>query len=151
MLAIFDSPHTTVSLLRVGMHARVFNNIPYITFALGWGRVSSAGAMANVLQQAEIPIVSDEICQAKNNPVSEVDSWTMLCGGYDNKKTSGCKGKSLRYLDQRTIVGRGQILYVWSIIVNSSFFDYFRAQYFNSYLKYTKMIHMRSTFAIFLF
>ncbi|KAK3708823.1 hypothetical protein QZH41_007175 [Actinostola sp. cb2023] len=60
-------------------------------YMTGWGRVTAGSEYSNVLQEAAIPIVSHNKCEAKNNRLSKVDKWTMLCAGYDNK-TSGCYG-----------------------------------------------------------
>ncbi|XP_076019524.1 chymotrypsin-C-like [Genypterus blacodes] len=61
----------------------------YIT---GWGRLSTSGSIADILQQALLPVVDHETCSQK-------DWWnflayeTMVCAGGDGI-TAGCSGDS---------------------------------------------------------
>jgi len=61
----------------------------YIT---GWGRLSGSGSSPDILQQAEIPIVSHEECKKKYN---RYDSKAHLCAGQGHSGGSGgCQGDS---------------------------------------------------------
>lgn len=59
---------------------------------LGWGRLSGSGSSPDILQQAEIPIVSHEECKKKYN---RYDSKAHLCAGQGHSGGSGgCQGDS---------------------------------------------------------
>ncbi|XP_036961113.1 chymotrypsin-C-like isoform X2 [Acanthopagrus latus] len=61
-------------------------------YVTGWGRLSTGGALADVLQQALLPVVGHDIC-------SQPDWWSvlatdkMVCAGGDGV-TAGCNGDS---------------------------------------------------------
>jgi len=65
----------------------------YIT---GWGKVRHPGSMTRVLQQAKMPVVSKQVCHAKNYrniriPVTDA----MVCSGDGGStRKSGCHGDS---------------------------------------------------------
>ncbi|NXE29330.1 CTRC protein, partial [Ardeotis kori] len=66
------------------------NNYPcYVT---GWGRLRTNGPLADVLQQALLPIVDHEICSQRDWWGSTVRT-TMVCAGGDGV-ASGCNGDS---------------------------------------------------------
>ncbi|KAF1491350.1 Chymotrypsin-C, partial [Eudyptula minor novaehollandiae] len=66
------------------------NNYPcYIT---GWGRLWTNGPLADVLQQALLPVVDYEICSQRDWWGSNVRT-TMVCAGGDGV-VSGCNGDS---------------------------------------------------------
>ncbi|CAG7829450.1 unnamed protein product [Allacma fusca] len=63
----------------------------------GWGRTSDHGTAANILQEAAIPIVTNEACseaweQTGGKALSALIDSTMLCGGGNNRST--CNGDS---------------------------------------------------------
>ena len=58
----------------------------------GWGLLSGGGAQANVLQQGELPVVSNEDCAKK---YTRYDSEAHLCAGRGLESGSGgCQGDS---------------------------------------------------------
>jgi len=65
----------------------------YIT---GWGKIHPRGGMTRVLEQAKMPVVSNQVCHKKNFPNNNVPvTDAMICtgsGGTDRK--SGCQGDS---------------------------------------------------------
>ncbi|NXV35416.1 CTRC protein, partial [Rissa tridactyla] len=66
------------------------NNYPcYIT---GWGRIRTNGPLADVLQQALLPVVDYETCSQRDWWGSNVRP-TMVCAGGDGT-VSGCNGDS---------------------------------------------------------
>uniref|UniRef100_A0A8C3XQ86 Ovochymase-1 n=1 Tax=Chelydra serpentina TaxID=8475 RepID=A0A8C3XQ86_CHESE len=63
--------------------------------ASGWGRVSEAGELSNVLQEVELPIIdrgtcSDLLKQMNLPPVAS----SMLCAGFPDGGKDACKGDS---------------------------------------------------------
>jgi len=65
----------------------------YIT---GWGKIRHPGSMTSILQQARIPVVSNDVCYQKNHKILNIPiSKAMVCsgdGGVSSK--SGCHGDS---------------------------------------------------------
>uniref|UniRef100_A0A3P8T9H1 pancreatic elastase II n=1 Tax=Amphiprion percula TaxID=161767 RepID=A0A3P8T9H1_AMPPE len=61
-------------------------------YVTGWGRLSTSGALADILQQALLPVVGHDVC-------SQPDWWSvlatekMVCAGGDGI-TAGCNGDS---------------------------------------------------------
>jgi len=65
------------------------NSKCYIT---GWGRTSGGGPAANILQQAQLPLVSHNKCKEK---YGVVDRSAHLCAGAGHEAASGgCNGDS---------------------------------------------------------
>ncbi|XP_053308482.1 chymotrypsin-like elastase family member 3B [Spea bombifrons] len=65
------------------------NNYPcYIT---GWGRLTTGGALPDVLQQALLPVVDHQTCTQRDWWGSSIKT-TMICAGGDLQ--SGCNGDS---------------------------------------------------------
>uniref|UniRef100_A0A8C5MWH1 Transmembrane serine protease 15 n=1 Tax=Leptobrachium leishanense TaxID=445787 RepID=A0A8C5MWH1_9ANUR len=58
----------------------------------GWGRTQSQGPIPNILQEAEIPLISNEKCQ-QNLPEYNITQ-NMICGGYDEGGIDTCQGDS---------------------------------------------------------
>ena len=57
----------------------------------GWGALSFEGRLPNSLMQAEVPLVSKEIClQVYPNGIED----TMLCAGYAQGGVDACQGDS---------------------------------------------------------
>jgi secreted trypsin-like serine protease len=65
----------------------------YIT---GWGKIQHPGNMHDVLQQAKMPIVANDVCEAKNQHIIPLPITSrMLCAGSGGtSRISGCHGDS---------------------------------------------------------
>ncbi|XP_057313089.1 chymotrypsin-like elastase family member 1 [Hydractinia symbiolongicarpus] len=66
----------------------------YIT---GWGKTNITGVQTNILQEAEMPVLTYAQCSKKNIDLNGNSRITenMMCAGYiADKKTSGCDGDS---------------------------------------------------------
>uniref|UniRef100_A0A8C4YMX5 Ovochymase-1 n=1 Tax=Gopherus evgoodei TaxID=1825980 RepID=A0A8C4YMX5_9SAUR len=63
--------------------------------ASGWGRVSEAGELSNVLQEVELPIIDRGTCSAllKQMNLPPVAN-SMLCAGFPDGGKDACKGDS---------------------------------------------------------
>ena len=68
-----------------------------IATIIGWGKLSEYGKFATTLQEAQVPIVSNETCNDAynksffyDNPITS----TMLCAGYAQGGTDSCSGDS---------------------------------------------------------
>jgi len=57
---------------------------------VGWGRVSSGGPLPNILQKANVTLVSDAVCRSRYGEEDILDS--MICAGDDGKDS--CQGDS---------------------------------------------------------
>jgi hypothetical protein len=57
----------------------------------GWGTTSEGGSIADVLQEVDVPVVSNTSCDASYDE-DIVDS--MLCAGYDEGGKDSCQGDS---------------------------------------------------------
>ncbi|XP_069801753.1 enteropeptidase isoform X2 [Dendropsophus ebraccatus] len=69
----------------------VFSPGLYCSIA-GWGRTESQGPVPNILQEAKVPLISNEKCQQR---MSEYNiSNTMICAGYDEGGIDTCQGDS---------------------------------------------------------
>lgn len=61
----------------------------------GWGRTVGGGAAADVLQQAELPVVAHSNCAQRNSALAPVDESTMVCAGSGIAgQAVGCQGDS---------------------------------------------------------
>jgi len=62
----------------------------------GWGRLSEHGSLPSVLQQATVPIMSNERCRVlfqrggRNESIPPI----FLCAGYEQGGTDSCQGDS---------------------------------------------------------
>ncbi|XP_072315776.1 enteropeptidase [Eucyclogobius newberryi] len=58
----------------------------------GWGRLTSGGSLPDVLQEAQVPLVPQTVCQEQlpQYNISEL----MLCAGRDQGGTDSCQGDS---------------------------------------------------------
>ncbi|XP_075466235.1 plasma kallikrein [Ascaphus truei] len=66
--------------------------IPTFCWITGWGFTEEKGSPSNVLQKAEVPLISNEECQANyqhHNITNQV-----LCAGYKHGQIDACKGDS---------------------------------------------------------
>ena len=74
------------------------NKIFFNLLTSGWGKTKIDGNGADVLQEAKMPIVPNDVCGARNvdrdGKSRIVDS--MVCGGFQNVNStvSGCMGDS---------------------------------------------------------
>ncbi|XP_014270372.1 trypsin-7 isoform X2 [Halyomorpha halys] len=62
--------------------------------ATGWGSLKEDGKLSCVLQEVEVPVMSNDDCKANTsyNPKTITDN--MLCAGYDKGKKDSCQGDS---------------------------------------------------------
>ncbi|XP_075707331.1 enteropeptidase [Rhinoderma darwinii] len=58
----------------------------------GWGRTQSQGPVPNILQEAKVPLISNEKCQ-QQMPEYNITN-TMVCAGYDEGGIDSCQGDS---------------------------------------------------------
>ncbi|OCT91212.1 enteropeptidase isoform X1 [Xenopus laevis] len=58
----------------------------------GWGRTESGGPIPNILQEAEIPLISNHKCQQQMPEYNITDN--MVCGGYEQGGIDTCQGDS---------------------------------------------------------
>ncbi|KAJ8390627.1 hypothetical protein AAFF_G00102330 [Aldrovandia affinis] len=61
-------------------------------FIAGWGTVAEQGSVANVLQEAAVPLVSHALCQ-EQLPEYNITS-RMVCAGYPEGGVDSCQGDS---------------------------------------------------------
>ncbi|XP_029012462.1 elastase 2 [Betta splendens] len=66
------------------------NNTP--TYVTGWGRLSTGGPLANILQQALLPVVDHATC-SRSDWWGNLVTTSMVCAGGDGKLSS-CNGDS---------------------------------------------------------
>ncbi|XP_072350843.1 transmembrane protease serine 12-like [Scyliorhinus torazame] len=65
-------------------------NLCYIS---GWGAISSEGPSLDVLQEAEVNLFSNKVCN-QHNWYDGLISKTMLCAGNEDGGVDGCQGDS---------------------------------------------------------
>ncbi|CAM5076851.1 unnamed protein product [Natator depressus] len=58
----------------------------------GWGRTTNQGSTANILQEAEVPLITNEKCQQQMPEYSITEN--MMCAGYDEGGIDSCQGDS---------------------------------------------------------
>lgn len=68
----------------------IFNPGALATIA-GFGTVAERGPAAEQMQEAQVPIQSDDVCRAAGDGF---DASTMLCAGYPQGGTDACQGDS---------------------------------------------------------
>ncbi|KAK1169576.1 enteropeptidase [Acipenser oxyrinchus oxyrinchus] len=61
-------------------------------FIAGWGKVLEQGSVANILQEAEIPLITNEKCQ-QQLPEYNITQ-RMMCAGYEQGGVDSCQGDS---------------------------------------------------------
>nr|XP_033814737.1 plasma kallikrein-like [Geotrypetes seraphini] len=68
------------------------NNIYSACTITGWGYTNERGTVENVLQEAKVPLLSNEECQTyyRNYRITDL----MLCAGYEQGGIDACKGDS---------------------------------------------------------
>ena len=85
----------------------------YLCMVVGWGATTQGGSMSNILQKAEVPIVSDEgykkqyvnrsyivyaECALYYNSTGDEIAESMLCAGYGEGGKDACQGDSGTHL-----------------------------------------------------
>lgn len=58
----------------------------------GWGRTQSQGPIPNILQEAQVPLITNEKCQ-QQMPEYNITN-TMICAGYNEGGIDTCQGDS---------------------------------------------------------
>ncbi|XP_006128902.2 enteropeptidase [Pelodiscus sinensis] len=61
-------------------------------FIAGWGRTVYQGSTANILQEAEVPLITNEKCQQQLPQYNITEN--MMCAGYDEGGVDSCQGDS---------------------------------------------------------
>eukprot|EP00066_Takifugu_rubripes_P029380 XP_011618646.1 PREDICTED: serine protease hepsin-like isoform X1 [Takifugu rubripes] len=59
----------------------------------GWGNVGYFRHLADVLQEAHVPIISDAVCNAPDYYDNQITT-TMFCAGYEKGGIDACQGDS---------------------------------------------------------
>ncbi|MEQ2272788.1 hypothetical protein XENORESO_012572 [Xenotaenia resolanae] len=59
----------------------------------GWGNVGYYGHLADVLQEANVPIISDAVCNAPDYYDNQITT-SMFCAGYEKGGIDACQGDS---------------------------------------------------------
>ncbi|CAH1405196.1 unnamed protein product [Nezara viridula] len=62
--------------------------------ATGWGTLKEDGKPSCILQEVEIPVMSNDDCRANTSYNPKMISDNMLCAGYDEGKKDACQGDS---------------------------------------------------------
>ncbi|KFZ62161.1 Enteropeptidase, partial [Antrostomus carolinensis] len=58
----------------------------------GWGNIMNEGPTSDILQEAEVPLISNEKCQQWMPEYSITEN--MICAGYDIGGVDSCQGDS---------------------------------------------------------
>ncbi|XP_068767352.1 enteropeptidase isoform X2 [Struthio camelus] len=61
-------------------------------FIAGWGGIVNQGPTSNILQEAEVPLITNEKCQQQMPEYNITES--MMCAGYDKGGVDSCQGDS---------------------------------------------------------
>ncbi|KAK0155586.1 Serine protease hepsin [Merluccius polli] len=59
----------------------------------GWGNIGYYGQLADVLQEANVPIISDATCNAPDYYDNQITT-SMFCAGFEKGGTDACQGDS---------------------------------------------------------
>ncbi|XP_028326994.1 serine protease hepsin isoform X3 [Gouania willdenowi] len=59
----------------------------------GWGNVDYYGHLSDVLQEANVPIISDAVCNAPDYYDNQITT-SMFCAGFEKGGTDACQGDS---------------------------------------------------------
>lgn len=63
--------------------------------ATGWGTLKEDGKPSCILQEVEVPVISNDKCVAETNYTSKMITANMLCAGYPGKgERDSCQGDS---------------------------------------------------------
>lgn len=90
-----EKPYTQSTVLRI---ADTYNNLAEVgsnATVIGWGQMDTnkRNSYADSLQQTSLPIVSNEVCNARRSYDGDVKD-TMLCAGLAKGGTDACVGDS---------------------------------------------------------
>nr|XP_013810674.1 PREDICTED: enteropeptidase [Apteryx mantelli mantelli] len=58
----------------------------------GWGGIANQGPPSNILQEAEVPLITNEKCQQQMPEYNITEN--MMCAGYDKGGVDSCQGDS---------------------------------------------------------
>lgn len=69
---------------------------------LGWGHTQQDGEMSNILQQVQLPVISNSLCKEKfhnifrSQPIPDIrlDESSVICAGFDIGGKDACQGDS---------------------------------------------------------
>ncbi|XP_036602610.1 enteropeptidase [Trichosurus vulpecula] len=61
-------------------------------FIAGWGTIKYQGSVATILQEAQVPLISNEKCQQQMPEYNITEN--MICGGYEEGGIDSCQGDS---------------------------------------------------------
>ena len=76
-------------MLRITLHGNSKGQRCYIT---GWGTLSQGGSQPQILQEAQVPIVTRRECRKSYGNSRITDR--MLCAGYSKGGIDSCQGDS---------------------------------------------------------
>jgi secreted trypsin-like serine protease len=63
--------------------------------ATGWGTLKEDGKPSCILQEVEVPVLTNEVCTAQTNYTEKMITDNMLCAGYPGVgKKDSCQGDS---------------------------------------------------------
>ena len=74
---------------------------------VGWGTTSEGGEEPDTLQEANVPITTDDYCAGA---YSDFDATTMVCAGYPQGGTDTCQGDSGGPMFGRTATGELKVV-----------------------------------------
>jgi secreted trypsin-like serine protease len=61
----------------------------------GWGTLKEDGKPSCILQEVEVPVLSNEVCTTKTNYTAKMITSNMLCAGYPGVgQRDSCQGDS---------------------------------------------------------
>ncbi|XP_063055512.1 serine protease hepsin isoform X1 [Engraulis encrasicolus] len=62
-------------------------------YVTGWGNTGYYGALANILQEASVPIINDAVCNAPDYYDNQITT-SMFCAGFEKGAIDACQGDS---------------------------------------------------------
>lgn len=69
--------------------------VGYKATASGWGTLKEDGKPSCILQEVEVPVISNDRCVSETNYTSKMITPNMLCAGYPGKgERDSCQGDS---------------------------------------------------------
>jgi len=90
-----EKPYTQAAVLRVAEAYSDVTEVGKLATVIGWSQTSTKmrDSYADSLQQTAVPIVSNQVCNARRTYDGEVKD-TMLCAGFAGGGTDACVGDS---------------------------------------------------------
>jgi secreted trypsin-like serine protease len=90
-----EKPYTQSAVLRMAERFSDITQLGAFATVIGWGKTDTNvnTSFSSVLRQAAVPIVSNEVCNAKQSYDGDVKE-SMLCAGFEEGGTDGCQGDS---------------------------------------------------------